>query len=69
MQPKTIKALKAKMAQALNDDIKHLSKDLQDILLDDLVTTFENRLTVLKRSRLNDMDLQCLVDVEMTVSQ
>jgi hypothetical protein len=39
--------LKKKMAQALNDEIKSLSVEMQDILLDDMVTAFETRLVVL----------------------
>ena len=34
------KALKNKMAEALNDDIKTLSDGMKDILLDDLVTAY-----------------------------
>jgi len=42
------KDLKNKMAKALSNQIEPLSNSLQDILLDDLITAFENRLAVLK---------------------
>jgi hypothetical protein len=42
------KDLKSKMAEALGNQIKPLSTSMQDILLDDLITAFENRLTVLE---------------------
>jgi hypothetical protein len=47
------KELKLKMKTVFNDKIQTLSKDLQNILLDDLVTAFENRLTVLNRTQTN----------------
>lgn len=43
--------LKLEIANVFQQNMQMLSKDLQEILLDDLVTAFENRLTVLKRSR------------------
>ena len=39
--------IKKKMAKALNDEIKPLSVEMQNILLDDMVTAFESRLAVL----------------------
>ncbi len=60
------KVLKAKMEKALFDNIKYLSKEAQDILLDDLVTAFESRLEVLSRVEQN---LKCFADFEMVVSQ
>ena len=42
------KDLKNKMAKALNNQINPLSTQLRDILLDDLITAFENRLAVLE---------------------
>ena len=39
--------LKKKMAKALNDEIKPLPVEMQNILLDDMVTAFESRLAVL----------------------
>jgi hypothetical protein len=41
------KELEAKLATVFNEKINKLSTELQEILLDDLVTAFENRLNVL----------------------
>jgi hypothetical protein len=41
------KELEEKMATILGENIKGLSTELQEILLDDMVTAFENRLNVL----------------------
>ena len=41
------KDLEAKMAAIFGENIKDLSTELQEILLDDMVTAFENRLNVL----------------------
>ena len=57
--------LKNKIAKALNGDIKMLPAELQDILLDDLVTAFESRLKVLSQVHLN---LRCFIDVGVEVS-
>jgi hypothetical protein len=43
------KKLKLKMASAFGENIQTLPMDMQKILLDDLVTAFENRLKVLNR--------------------
>ena len=40
--------LERKITQAFNDKISDLSSELQRILIDDMVTAFENRLKVLK---------------------
>ena len=57
MKPHTItknrKELKFKMAAVFSEKIQKLSPDLQDILLDDLVTAFESRLSVLDRAQTN----------------
>jgi hypothetical protein len=42
--------LEAKMASVFGEKIKQLSTELQRILLDDMVTAFENRLNVLNRA-------------------
>jgi hypothetical protein len=42
--------LEAKMATVFNCEIKQLSTELQRILIDDMVTAFQNRINVLKRS-------------------
>jgi hypothetical protein len=39
--------LEAKMANVFGDQIKELSTELRQILLDDMVTAFENRMKVL----------------------
>jgi len=44
------KELKAKMATVFGDKIKRHSVELQEILLDDMVTAFENRLIVFTRA-------------------
>ena len=44
------KELEAKMASVFGGKIKKLSAELQKILLDDMVTAFENRLNVLNRA-------------------
>jgi hypothetical protein len=41
------KEIEAKLAVAFNDEINCLSTELREILLDDMVTAFENRLNVL----------------------
>jgi hypothetical protein len=42
------KELEAKLASVFNGEMNHLSTELREILLDDMVTAFENRLNVLK---------------------
>jgi hypothetical protein len=39
------------MAKALKEDVKGLSAELQRILVDDLVTAFQNRINVLIRAQ------------------
>jgi hypothetical protein len=46
------RALEAKMASVFSEKLKELSTELQKILLDDMVTAFENRLKVLNRADL-----------------
>jgi len=41
--------LEEKMATVFGEEIKELSTELQEILIDDLVTAFENRVNVLNR--------------------
>jgi len=45
------KELEAKMAKVFRESIKGLSTELQKILLDDLVTAFQNRINVLIRAQ------------------
>ncbi len=47
------KELKSKMAEALNDEIKTLPAGMQEILVDDLVTAFQNRVKVVKQATSN----------------
>jgi hypothetical protein len=42
------KDLEAKLATVFIGEMNHLSTELREILLDDMVTAFENRLNVLK---------------------
>ena len=42
--------LETKMAVVLKEEIKGLSTEFQQILIDDMVTAFENRLNVLNRA-------------------
>jgi len=41
------KELEAKLANVFDEEINDLSTELREILLDDMVTAFENRLNVL----------------------
>jgi len=43
--------LEAKMAMVFNAEISRLSSELQTIILDDMVTAFENRLNVFNRTQ------------------
>jgi hypothetical protein len=45
------KELEAKMAEVFHKNVKGLSAELQKILLDDLVTAFQNRINVLIRAQ------------------
>ncbi len=44
------KDLEAKLATVFKEKINGLSTELREILLDDMVTAFENRLNVLNRA-------------------
>jgi hypothetical protein len=45
------KELQNKLAKALTTSMKQLSTELQKIMLDDLVTAFQNRLKVLNKAQ------------------
>ena len=45
------KDLEAKMATVFSEKITKLSTELQETLLDDMVTAFENRLNVLNKAK------------------
>jgi hypothetical protein len=47
------KELEAKMATVSFEKIKGFTVELQKMLLDDMVTAFENRLIVFKRAEVN----------------
>lgn len=44
------KELEAKLESVFHDNINELSTELREILLDDMVTAFENRLKVLNQA-------------------
>jgi hypothetical protein len=46
------KELELEMATVFSEKLQMLSTELQGVLLDDLVTAFENRLNVLNRAQL-----------------
>lgn len=62
---KNRKQLKNRMAKVFSNKIQTLTVEMQSILLDDLVTAFENRLDVLNRVQSN---VQCVTDIEMKVT-
>jgi len=47
--PQQRRRIKVKMAEVFKENLTGLSTDFQRILLDDLVTAFQNRINVLKR--------------------
>ena len=51
---KNRKALEAKLACAFEENITQLSTELREILLDDMVTAFENRINVLNQACAKD---------------
>lgn len=53
IKDKRREAIKTKMASSLSENISMLSPKIQDIVLDDLVTAFENRLKVFNNSKSN----------------
>jgi hypothetical protein len=61
-------ALKRKMASVFSENIKTLSTELQGILVDDLVTAFENRLNVLKKAQ-STVELEVIRSVECETLQ
>jgi hypothetical protein len=61
---KNRKQLKNKISEALNSNIKTLSTEMQEILVDDLITAFENRYEVLSDAQLN---LHCFANIGVKV--
>ena len=53
MEVKGRKELEAKMATVFAEEIKGCSMELQEILLDDMITAFEDRLSMFKRVGVN----------------
>jgi hypothetical protein len=51
MTLKQRRALETKMSKVFRENVRELSVELQKILLDDLVTAFENRINVLIRAQ------------------
>jgi len=51
MTMKERKDLEARMAKVFKENMRGLSTELQKILLDDLVTAFQNRINVLNRAQ------------------
>jgi hypothetical protein len=45
------KELETKLSKVFKENVKGLSTELQGILLDDLVTAFQNRINVLMRAQ------------------
>jgi hypothetical protein len=50
---KNRKVIEAKFANVFNSEINYLPTELREILLDDMVTAFENRLNVLNNAMEN----------------
>ena len=44
--PQGRKLLEGKLMEAFGDELKSLSLDFQEVLIDDLVTAFQNRMSV-----------------------
>ncbi|MCW4023143.1 MAG: hypothetical protein ACOWW1_07960 [archaeon] len=47
--PQNRKKLKTEMMQTFQTEMQHLNKDVQNILVDDLITTFYSRLQVMTK--------------------
>ena len=65
---KSRRKLRLKMATVLSKNMKMLSLDLQEMLLDDLVTAFENRVKVLSKVQ-SDLQIQVAGSVEYETIQ
>jgi hypothetical protein len=62
------KKLRLKIATVLGENIKMLSVDLQEMLLDDLVTAFENRVKVLSKVQ-SDVQIEVAGSVDYETVQ
>jgi hypothetical protein len=56
ISPEEKKEITCKLAVAFRKEIMNLSKEHQEILLDDIVTAFQNRIAVFKRTKLDYFD-------------
>ena len=56
--------LKHRLAKAFDEKIQMLSTDLQEVLLDDIVTAFESRMAVLNRA---NVSMQCITEITENV--
>ena len=65
---KSRRKLRLKMATVLSENMKMLSVDLQEMLLDDLVTAFENRVKVLSKVQ-SDLQIQVAGSVDYETIQ
>ena len=67
---KNRKVLRNKMAEVFNDEIKALPMEVQYILLDDLVTAFENRLSIFSQARSRPLleDIELAIDNEQVIA-
>ena len=61
-------ALKLKIAKVFDANIRMLSSDLRELLLDDLVTAFENRVKVLSKVQ-SDVQIQVAGSVDCETVQ
>ena len=61
---KSRKELTIKMSDVFKDRISMLSPDLREVLLDDLVTAFENRLKILNKPL---QSVECVVALAESV--
>jgi hypothetical protein len=64
------KVLKNKFSLALNEEVKGLSSVMQNVLIDDLITAFENRFIVLSKVQSkNNPNLESNVMVGVEILQ
>lgn len=56
ISPEEKKEITCKLAVAFQKEIMNLSKEHQEILLDDIVTAFQNRIAVFNRMKLDYFD-------------
>ncbi len=65
MKRNSRKLLRTKLSQAISEDIKGLSPELKEVLVDDIITAFQNRLIVLNVQP----KLECVVNLGIEVAQ